>query len=86
MIVSQNCNKKYNISLIWEGGERLKLNVTKLLIAIGEQQMSIQELAEKSGVSRNTISAIKAGKTCRPDVAGKIARALQKPLAELIED
>lgn len=64
----------------------MRLDVTKLLIAIGEQQMSIQELAEKSGVSRNTISAIKAGKTCRPDTAGRIAQAINKPLAELIEN
>lgn len=64
----------------------MKLNITKLLIAIGEQQMSIGELAEKSNVSRNTVSAIKAGKTCRPDVAGRIAQALNKPLADLIEN
>ena len=64
----------------------MKINVTKLLVAIGEQQMSIGELAEKSGVSRTTISAIKAGKTCRPDIAGKIAQALNIPLTDLIED
>lgn len=64
----------------------MKFNVTKLLVAIGEQQMSIQDVAEKSGISRATISAIKAGKTCRPDVAGRIAQALNKPLAELIEN
>ncbi len=64
----------------------MKINVTKLLIAIGEQQISIQDLAERSGVSRNTISAVKAGKTCRPDLAGRIARAINKPLSELIED
>ena len=64
----------------------MKLNITKLLIALGEQQMSIQELSDKSGVSRNTISAIKSGKTCRPDIAGRIAQAINKPLAELIEN
>ena len=64
----------------------MKLNVTKLLIAVGEQQMSFQELAEKSGVSRNTISAVKAGKTCRPDIAGKIANAINRPLTDLIEE
>lgn len=64
----------------------MKINVTKMLIALGEQQMSVGELAERSGVSRNTISAIKAGKTCRPDIAGKIAKALNRPLIELVED
>jgi putative transcriptional regulator len=64
----------------------MKINVTKMLISMAEFQMSVNELAEKSGVSRGTVSAIKAGKTCRPDIAGKIAQALDKPLAELIED
>lgn len=64
----------------------MKINITKLLIALGEQQMSINELSEKSGVSRNTISAIKAGKTCRPDIAGRIAQAINVPLTELIEN
>jgi putative transcriptional regulator len=64
----------------------MRINVTKLLLSLGEQQMSINELADKSGVSRNTISAIKAGKTCRPDIAGRIAQAINRPLAELIEN
>lgn len=63
----------------------MKINVTKMLIALGEQQMSINDLAEKSGVSRNTISAVKAGKTCRPEIACRIANAINKPLSELIE-
>ncbi|MDF2537700.1 MAG: Cro/C1-type DNA-binding domain [Herbinix sp.] len=64
----------------------MKINITKLLIALGEQQMSINELTLKSGVSRTTIAAIKAGKSCRPDIAGRIAQAINKPLAELIEN
>lgn len=64
----------------------MKIDVKKLLLALGEKQMSVHELAEKSSVSRTTIAAIKAGKTCRPDIAGKIAQALNIPLADLIED
>ncbi|WOO35027.1 helix-turn-helix transcriptional regulator [Anaerocolumna sp. AGMB13020] len=63
----------------------MKKNVTKMLIALGEQEMSIQELSKRSGISRTTISAIKAGKTCRPDIAGKIAKAINRPLTDLIE-
>lgn len=66
-------------------GEKMKINVTKMLLAMAEHQMSVNELAEKSGVSRGTISAIRAGKTCRPEIAGKIAQALNMPLTELIE-
>lgn len=69
-----------------ERRDHMRISVTKLLIAMGEQQLSIQDLADISGVSRNTISAVKAGKTCRPDIAGKIAQALNMSLAELIEN
>lgn len=64
----------------------MKINTKKMMLAMAELQMSVNEIAEKSGVSRGTVSAIRAGKTCRPDIAGKIAQALDKPLIELIED
>lgn len=64
----------------------MKLNITKLLILLAEKEMSLQELSEKSGVSRNTVSVIKAGKTCRPDTIGKLARSLEVSVEELIED
>lgn len=64
----------------------MRIDVKKLLLALGEQQMSVNELAQKSAVSRTTIAAIKAGKTCRPEIAGRIAKAINKPLVELIED
>lgn len=64
----------------------MKIDTKKMLIAMAEHQMSVNELTEKSGISRSTISAIKAGKTCRPDTAGKIAQVLSKPLTELIVD
>ncbi|WP_243008770.1 hypothetical protein [Enterocloster bolteae] len=40
----------------------MRLNETKMQIKMGEQEMNIRMLAEKSGVSRQTISCIKAGK------------------------
>lgn len=64
----------------------MKINVKKLLILQAELDISIGELAEKSGVSRNTLAAIKAGKTCRPEIVGKIARALGCNVTEILED
>ena len=40
----------------------MRLNETKMQILMGEQEMNIRMLAERSGVSRQTISYIKAGK------------------------
>lgn len=54
----------------------MKLNETKMQILMGEQGMTIRMLAEQSGVSRQTISCIKAGKSCSPVVAYKLAEAL----------
>lgn len=42
----------------------MKINALKLQILMGEQDLSIKSLAEKSEVSRQTISCIKAGKSC----------------------
>ena len=54
----------------------MRLNETKMQIKMGEQEMNIRMLAEKSGVSRQTISCIKAGKSCSPVVSYKLAEAL----------
>ena len=43
----------------------MRLNETKMQILMGEQEMNIRMLAERSGVSRQTISCIKAGKAVR---------------------
>lgn len=64
----------------------MKFNKTKLGIAMAENNLNFRELAEASGVSRATLSYINNGKNCRPNVAGKIATALNKPLEELIEE
>lgn len=48
------------------------------------QEMTQQELAEKSGVSRQTIIAIeKGGYSPTLELAFKIARSLGKPLEEV---
>ena len=54
----------------------MRLNETKMQILMGEQEMNIRMLAERSGVSRQTISCIKAGKSCSPAGACKLAEAL----------
>lgn len=64
----------------------MKIKVDKMLISMAASGLTINELADRSGVSRNTISAIKAGKAnCRPDKVGAIAKALGVDVAELIE-
>ncbi|MCL2463116.1 MAG: helix-turn-helix domain-containing protein [Defluviitaleaceae bacterium] len=63
----------------------MKINPQKLSLALADTGQTLKELAEASGVSRATVSYINCGKSCRPDVAGKLARALNVPLERLIE-
>lgn len=65
---------------------KLKIDNKKLLIIMTIRCISIKKLAEKSGVSRGTISAVKAGKSCSYLTIGKLAKALDIPVQELIED
>lgn len=62
----------------------MKLNETKMQIKMGEEGMNIRMLSERSGVSRQTISCIKAGKSCSPMIAYKLADALGMSMEELL--
>ena len=64
----------------------MKLDNRKLLQIMATKCIPIQELVEKSGVSRSTISAVKAGKSCSYITIGKLAKALEVPVQDLIEE
>lgn len=63
----------------------MKIRESNLLIAMAKKCINFTELAETSGVSRATLSYIKNGKTCKPDVAGKIAEALEVDVGEIFD-
>lgn len=63
----------------------VKINVEKMLLAMARKQYNCAGLAKASGVSRASISYIRNGKTCKPDIAGKLAVALDLSVEELIE-
>ena len=57
-----------------------------LRVARAEQRMTQQELAERCGVSRQTINAIEAGKFIPSTLlALKIAHTFSKPIEALFE-
>lgn len=68
------------------GDTKLKINKNKLGIAMARKGMSFKELAERSCISRTTLSYINNGKSCRPEVVSKIAVALNVDVIELIEE
>jgi putative transcriptional regulator len=53
---------------------------------LAKQDLRDGAFSALSGVSRSTVSAIKAGKTCSKDTAEKISKALDIPLCELKVD
>ena len=64
----------------------MKINVFKMQILMGERGLIIKKLAELSGVSRQTISFIISGKGCTPQVAYKIATALDQELSQIVKE
>ncbi len=48
-------------------------------------QFSSTELGKRAGISLNTVARVKGGKEIRPESAGKIARALNVDVAELMD-
>lgn len=55
-----------------------------LSIEMAIKGFTLVQLAEKSGVSRATLSAVKNGKSCSYDTAVKIAKALGVDVNEII--
>lgn len=71
---------------ILKGGEHMKINKTKLGIAMGMKSLNFTALAKLSGVSRATLSYINNGKSCKPEIAIRIAKALDVEVKDLIEE
>ena len=63
----------------------MRINRKTLVCLMLEKDMNINQLAEKSGISRGTISSIKSGKSCTDSTVGKIAKALNVPVEQLID-
>lgn len=62
----------------------MKLDVTKIALLLAERGMSKKELAEKSGLSRQSLSTITTRGTCTPRNAGKIAIGLDVHVSEIV--
>ncbi len=63
----------------------MRINRIKLVTELTKRDMTQLELSKLSGVSRTTINFIKNGKSCSDATAGKIAKALNVPVEQLID-
>ncbi len=63
----------------------MKINRLKLDLLQAEQGLTCSELAKKAGISRQNFSTVRTRGTCTPITAGKIAKALEVSVTEIIE-
>ena len=73
-------------SKLKKAGETMRINRKKLIIAMLDNDQTVIQLAKASGVSRLTISNVKCGKSCSNATAEKIAKALNVPVSDIIEN
>ena len=74
-------------------GRRLAVEVSFGLVIVrirfqmvsGSRGMHTIHSAAKAGISRQTLSAVMNGRNCRPELLGKISRALGVEPEEIIE-
>ena len=64
----------------------MRIDRKKLVCAMMDKEINVKELAEKSGVSKQTVSNVKNGKSCIDAVGNAIANALGVSVADLLED
>lgn len=63
----------------------MRIDRVKFAAALARANLNSKQLAERSGVSRVTVSAVKNGKGCLENTAEKLAAGLGLPLAEIAE-
>ncbi len=63
----------------------MKLSPLKLRVELYKRNMTQAELSKKTGFTRNCISGICNGKSCRDDTAYKIADALGVSILDIME-
>lgn len=66
-------------------GEKMRIDRKKLVIAMMDKNQTVMQLAQKSTVSRVTISSIRSGKSCSMRTAEKLANALGVPVTDILE-
>ena len=63
----------------------MRIDRVKFAAALARADLNVKRLAEKSGVSRPTITSVKSGKSCSEETAKKLAAGLGVPLADILE-
>lgn len=60
----------------------MRIDRVKFAMALARADLNVIQLAERSGLSRVTISNVKNGKTCSKETAQKLAKVLGRDIIE----
>lgn len=60
----------------------MRINREKFAAALARLDINNNQLAERAGLSRGTITAIKTGKSCSAETADKLVKVLGKDILE----
>ena len=63
----------------------MRIDRERLAAALAGSGLKVYELAERRGLSRGTVTAIKNGKSCSKDTAQRLAQGLGVSLEQLLE-
>lgn len=64
----------------------MRLDVLKFNVLMAERCMTVQELSQLSGISSVTISKLRNGRQGTPKTIGRIVKALEGNVQDLIKD
>ncbi len=64
----------------------MQLSKNKINVAIAKEQITITKLAKRYGVSRSRMNLILNSREVTPVCAGRLAKALNVDVTELLED
>lgn len=60
----------------------MRINRERLAVAMVRQDLNGKSLAERAGVSRGTVTAVRSGKSCSNETARKLAIVLGEEIFE----
>lgn len=64
----------------------MRIDRVKLIAEMVRQDLKVNELAARAGVSRMTVSAMRCGKSCSERSAIQVSRALGVDVSKLMEE
>ena len=60
----------------------MRIDRIKFAAALARKDLTVKQVAELSGVSRETVSSVKTGKSCSQATADKLARVLGRDIIQ----